>query len=123
MMKVTYPAKPPRSKRKALAREGADAFAAALTTSDCPYKQNTLEWDHWLHGWWGAYYKQRDALLADGKLCGSCAKPIDNLTTGVYVIGKHGTTKTVCGDCKTDLVRWDDYQVMAQAKSITQEAE
>lgn len=96
--------------------QGRDDYAAALTTKDCPYPNNDPKQDAWLHGWWGAYYKQQNKDIADGKLCGHCAQPMDNLTTGVYVVGKHGAVKTVCGTCKTELVQWDDYQVMAQAK-------
>jgi hypothetical protein len=108
-----------QTRRARYVQEGANDFAAALTVRDCPYPKNTELWDWWLHGWWGAYYKERDRRIDAGELCGSCSKGLDNLTTGIYVVGKHGTTKTVCGDCKTDLVQWDDYQVMAQAKSLS----
>ena len=98
--------------------EGRNDYGAALTASQFPYPHNDPKQDAWLHGWWGAYYKERDRRIDAGELCGHCAQPMDALTTGVFVIGKHGTNKTVCGDCKTDLVQWSDYQVMAQVKSI-----
>lgn len=99
-------------------REGADDYAAGLTTTQCPYPPHSYDHDWWLHGWWGAYYKQRDALIDEGRLCGYCAGPMDNITTDVYIIARHGTTKTVCGKCKDDLVQFGDYQVMAQAKGL-----
>lgn len=99
-------------------REGADDYAAGLTTTQCPYPPHSYDHDWWLHGWWGAYYKQCDALIDEGRLCGYCAGPMDNITTGVYIIARHGTTKTVCGKCKDDLVQFGDYQVMAQAKGL-----
>jgi len=104
---------------RAFIEEGANAFAAAMTTKQCPYDQNSQGWDWWLHGWWGAYYKQRDERMKEGKLCEYCAEPMDNVTTGIFVIGKHGASKTVCGKCKDDLVQWNDYQVMAQARSVS----
>ena len=102
-------------------REGADDYAAGLTTTQCPYPPHSYDHDWWLHGWWGAYYKQRDARIDAGELCGYCAEPIDNVKTGIYVIAKHGTNKTVCGKCKDDLVQFGDYQVLAQARGLPKE--
>ena len=99
-------------------QEGAEAYAAALTTNDCPYTRGNIGYEWWLHGWWGVYYKEREKRIDNGELCGYCAQPIDNVMTGIYIVGKHGTTKTVCGVCKEDLVHWQDYQVMAQARTL-----
>lgn len=104
---------------QAFVKEGASDFAAAVTTNQCPYEQNSQGWDWWLHGWWGAYYEQRNERIKAGKACEYCAEPMDNVTTGIYVIGKHGASKTVCGACKDDLVQFSDYQVMAIAKGIS----
>lgn len=39
---------------------GAQAFADGLTTRDMPHVQSSPAAEDWLHGWWGAFYKQRD---------------------------------------------------------------
>lgn len=118
-MKQRHTDKPTAKAKREARQEGANDFAAGLSTSQCPYKSDHPKYEWWLHGWWGAYYKQRDARIDAGELCGYCAEPMNNVTTGIYVIAKHGTTKTVCGKCKEDLVYWGDYQVMAQARSLT----
>lgn len=39
---------------------GKQAFADGLTTKDLPYVGGSPASDQWLHGWWGAFYGQRD---------------------------------------------------------------
>jgi hypothetical protein len=118
-MRQRHTDKPSAKEKRARIEEGRNDFAAGISTSQCPYNRDTFGYEWWLHGWWGAYYKQRGKRIAAGELCEFCAGPMSNVTTGVFVIAKHGTTKTVCGKCKDDLVYWDDYQVMAQARSLT----
>lgn len=45
---------------KALHEAGSAAFAADQPTSACPYPIGTTEANSWLHGWWKAFYQQRN---------------------------------------------------------------
>lgn len=46
--------------RKQVVQEGASAFEAGYPSTDCPYHASNQQESFWQHGWWKAFYVQRD---------------------------------------------------------------